>query len=302
MSLFSSQSVACMPQTAKVADYVKLFSITDSTQNFAREIVQNNEISERSDGKPTIFAIAADDQTAGRGRLGREWVSRPGESFLVSFLTLLPKKIVTNADINGWLPIIAGLSARDALLDVFSKYKSSFMHGEDCKLKLKWPNDIFLHDCKEGGILTELVAVPGREDLMGVVFGIGMNLYVPQEVLPIKKATSLQMHITKLPEAQELRDVIAASIVTRLRSRLYDFVKDYQNNVADLLKEVTCVCWTLDREVNVHPVDGSVITGTAVCIGKNASLTIRAKTGEDIVVKSGDVHAVAYDEDVFPER
>ena len=110
------------------------------------------------------------------------------------------------------------------------------------------------------------------------------------------------MHITKLPEAQELRDVIAASIVTRLRSRLYDFVKDYQNNVADLLKEVTCVCWTLGREVNVHPVDGSVITGTAVCIGKNASLTIRAKTGEDIVVKSGDVHAVAYDEDAFPER
>lgn len=296
MTTFSSQSVALMPRTSNVADLVKYFAITDSTQNIAREIIQKGEIIALDDGKPTIFAIVADEQTAGRGRLGRAWVSRPGESFLVSFVTLLPKTIVMDESRNGWLPIIAGLSARDALLETFREYKSSPIHADACALKLKWPNDVFLHDCKEGGILTEIVADPSKDDVVGVVFGIGLNLHVPQEVLPIKMATSLQMHMSGLPEATELRDVIAAKIVTGLRARLCDFMRDYPSNCADLLKELSDVCWTLGRKVNVHPVDGSVVTGTAVRIGEDASLTIRKDSGEEIVVKSGDVQAVAYEE------
>ena len=299
MTTFSSQSVASLPRTSSAADSTILFDITDSTQNIAREMIQNHKISDRADGKPPIYAIAANAQTAGRGRLGRAWVSRPGESFLVSFVTLLPKTIVMDESRNGWLPIIAGLSARDALLETFKECGSEPMHGDECALKLKWPNDVFLHDCKEGGILTEIVAVPDRDDVVGVVFGIGLNLNVPQEVLPIKMATSLQMHMTALPEAEELRDRIAAKIVDRLRSRLCDFMcdltRDYATSCAALLKELSDVCWTLGREVNVHPVDGSVVTGTAVRVGEDASLTIREDSGEEIVVKSGDVQAVAYE-------
>ena len=295
MTTFSSQSVASLPRTSSAADSTILFDITDSTQNIAREMIQNHKISDRADGKPPIYAIAANSQTAGRGRLGRAWVSRPGESFLVSFVTLLPKTIVMDENRNGWLPIIAGLSARDALLETFKECGSEPMHGNECTLKLKWPNDVFLHDCKEGGILTEIVAVPDRSDVVGVVFGIGLNLNVPQEVLPIKMATSLQMHMTALPEAEELRDRIAAKIVDRLRSRLCDFMRDYPSNCVGLLKELSDVCWTLGREVNVHPVDGRVVTGTAVRIGEDASLTIREDSGEEIVVKSGDVQAVAYE-------
>ncbi|MFU0662842.1 biotin--[acetyl-CoA-carboxylase] ligase [Gardnerella vaginalis] len=296
MTTFSSQSVASLPHTSSAADSTILFDITDSTQNIAREMIQNHKISDRADGKPPIYAIAANAQTAGRGRLGRAWVSRPGESFLVSFVTLLPKTIVMDESRNGWLPIIAGLSARDALLETFKECGSEPIHGNECSLKLKWPNDVFLHDCKEGGILTEIVAVPDRDDVVGVVFGIGLNLCVPQEVLPIKMATSLQMHMTALPEAEELRDRIAAKIVDRLRSRLCDFMRDYPSNCAGLLKELSDVCWTLGREVNVHPVDGRVVTGTAVRVGEDASLTIREDSGEEIVVKSGDVQAVAYEE------
>lgn len=296
MTTFSSQSVASLPRTSSAADSTILFDITDSTQNIAREMIQNHKISERTDGKPPIYAIAANSQTAGRGRLGRAWVSRQGESFLVSFVTLLPKTIVMDESRNGWLPIIAGLSARDALLETFKECGSEPMHGNECALKLKWPNDVFLHDCKEGGILTEIVAVPDCDDVVGVVFGIGLNLCVPQEVLPIKMATSLQMHMTALPEAEELRDRIAAKIVDRLRSRLCDFMRDYPSNCAGLLKELSDVCWTLGREVNVHQVDGRVVTGTAVRVGEDASLTIREDSGEEIVVKSGDVQAVAYEE------
>lgn len=283
-----------LPLTEASSDGLVYVACTDSTQNIAREMISNGDIRVKKSGELPIYAIVADDQTAGRGRLGREWVSRSGESFLVSFVTLLPKKIVMDANRNGWLPILSGFATRDALLETFGKYKSEAIHGKDCTLKLKWPNDIFLHDCKEGGILTELVSSVD-EDLIGVVFGIGLNLHVPQEVLPIKMATSLQMHMTSLPESYELRDVIASNIVRGLRSRLADFVEKYPNNSSDLLNEVNEVCWTLGREVSVHPVDGDVVKGVALRIGEDASLTIRKDSGEEVVVKSGDVNAVAYE-------
>lgn len=303
MTTFSSQSVASLQRTESAADCVKFFTLTDSTQNIARELIRQDKFLERTDGKPTIYAIVADEQTAGRGRLGRKWVSRLGESFLVSFVTLLPKNIVMDAECNGWLSIIAGLAARDALLEVFEECGSQPKHGDECALKLKWPNDVFLHDCKEGGILTEIVAPANSSDSatssdsadkIGVVFGIGLNLNVPQDVLPIKMSTSLHMHTTHLPAPQALRDMIAAKIVTGLRARLDNFISKYPQNSADLLAEVNAVSWTLGRAVNVHPVGGGMITGTAVRIGNDASLTIRKNSGEEIVVTSGDVQAVAY--------
>lgn len=62
-----------------------------------------------------IAVVATDTQTAGRGRLDHTWVSKAGESFTVSFVTRVPRTIATNADVNGWLQMIAGLSVRDAL-------------------------------------------------------------------------------------------------------------------------------------------------------------------------------------------
>lgn len=288
-----------LPLTKRQADGLVYVSCTDSTQNIARNMIKKGDICASKDGKLPVYAIVADDQTAGRGRLGRKWVSRPGESFLVSFVVLLPKNIVMDASRNGWLPIIAGLCARDSLLETFSEYKSKAIHGDECTLKLKWPNDIFLHDCKEGGILTELVSSTDN-NYIGVVFGIGLNLHVPQFVLPIKMATSLQMHMTSLPESLKLRDFIASHIVSALRLRLSDFIEKYPNNYDDLLSEFTKVCWTLDRFVSVHPVNGNAIKGLAFRIGEDASIAIREDSGNEVVVKSGDVHAVAYEsEDLF---
>ncbi len=65
--------------------------------------------------EPPIAVIVADSQTAGHGRLGRQWVSRPGESSMVSFATVLPQSLVTDPRVNGWLQMIAGLAAIDAL-------------------------------------------------------------------------------------------------------------------------------------------------------------------------------------------
>ncbi|MBT1160587.1 biotin--[acetyl-CoA-carboxylase] ligase [Bifidobacterium sp. SO1] len=120
-----------MPRTvaAVAPGAVLLFDEIGSTNTFAREALADGRLTagcDRADDGATdgrqavgvIAAVATDTQTAGRGRLDHTWVSKAGESFTVSFVTRVPRTIATNAQINGWLQMIAGLSARDALREV----------------------------------------------------------------------------------------------------------------------------------------------------------------------------------------
>ena len=199
----------------------------DSTQNIARKELLNCDFESSSILNPLVCAIIANNQSAGRGRLGRKWVSESGQSFLASYGAILPKSVVIDHKYNGWLPMIAGLCARDALIDALkevgarkicevgevSKVENKiFDFGQE--IKIKWPNDIFIGDCKEGGILTEIAAIANNsyvenhessQQNIGVIFGIGLNLNVSKSNLPIEKATSLQMHYANLPKCNAIK-------------------------------------------------------------------------------------------------
>lgn len=88
----------------------------DSTQNIARKELIDCDFESSSILNPLVCAIIANNQSAGRGRLGRKWVSESGQSFLASYGAVLPKSVVMDSKYNGWLPMIAGLCARDALI------------------------------------------------------------------------------------------------------------------------------------------------------------------------------------------
>lgn len=109
---------------------VRVGSVT-STQDIAR-------------GLPVGSVVVAEHQTAGRGRLERRWEAPSGAALLVSFV-LAP---------NPLLSLAAGVAAAQAC-------------GPD--VRLKWPNDLLLHEKKLGGILVETTA--GRS-----ICGIGINL------------------------------------------------------------------------------------------------------------------------------
>jgi BirA family biotin operon repressor/biotin-[acetyl-CoA-carboxylase] ligase len=100
--------------------------------------------------EPTL--LVAEFQRAGRGRLGRSWSSKPGDSLTFSLgLPLQP------SDWSG-LSLAVGLSLAEAL------------HPD---VRLKWPNDLWLRDCKLGGILVEVASSGGRSH---VVVGVGLNI------------------------------------------------------------------------------------------------------------------------------
>jgi BirA family biotin operon repressor/biotin-[acetyl-CoA-carboxylase] ligase len=311
-----------MPRTIEVADRVVARAVMDSTNVFARYMIDEGQIYPRVDGKVPITVVAADLQTEGHGRLGRTWVNMPGESFTVSFATVLPRYLATDPNINGWLQMCAGLSAINAIREVCDNDVVASAKPE-CVFSLKWPNDIFCHDLKLGGILCELVTLPHpeeadpysayqgaayrddpnhdeiRQDMLetnedldtyvGVVFGIGINLAVRAERLPTPLSTSLQMHRDGLPTAQVLRDMIAAALVVQLRSRLQSCIDDTDHAMSTLLKETRTECWTLGRRVEAHLAQGTVVVGTAISLNPDASLNIRDDDGNIHVVHTGDV-------------
>ena len=279
-------TVPRMPRTEQEADRLIALAEVDSTNTLAGEMLADGQIggNPADDGKITV--IAADYQTGGHGRLGRAWVNRPGESFTVSFVTVMPADVVADDTVNGWLPTLAGLASRDAIRSaVFSI--GARPRQQDCTLAIKWPNDIFCHGLKLGGILVQLV--PLDEHRTGVIIGIGINLALRAESLPTPQSTSLQLHVDPLPDVQVLRDLIAAGITAGLRDRIARFVRDRKAYAAQLLEETRQVSWTLGRRVEARLVGGETIVGRAIRINPDASLAIVDDEGVEHTVTTGDV-------------
>ncbi len=116
-------------------------------------------------GAPEGTLVVGEVQSAGRGRLGREWLSEPGQGLLFSFLArpvLPPEMMVT-------LPLVAGIAMSLALRET----------GVDAGLK--WPNDVLIGERKVCGILCE--AHTSARGIEGIVIGVGVNVgAVPEAV------------------------------------------------------------------------------------------------------------------------
>lgn len=275
-----------MPRTEQKADRLITLAEVDSTNVLAGEMLKDGRIGgdPADDGK--IAVIAADYQTGGHGRLGRAWVNRPGESFTVSFVTVMPANVVADETVNGWLPTLAGLASRDAIRSAVLS-SGARPRQQDCTLSIKWPNDIFCHGLKLGGILVQLVPLDARRT--GVIIGIGINLALRAESLPTPQSTSLQLHVESLPDTQVLRDRIAADLVSGLRERITRFVDDRTTYAAQLLEETRQVSWTLGRRAEAKLVGGETIIGRAVRINPDASLAIVDDEGVEHTITTGDV-------------
>ena len=244
-----------MPRTTEVADNVIAVVETASTNTLARQMLRDAPWRLRPTGVPVWpwWPLMCRARAAAAGTHMGE-CSRRIDDLLVHRHAAggrdrrrQRKRLAT---------VIAGFAALDAL-----RGRARRMWGcqwKDCGLRLKWPNDLFCQGRKLGGILTEMVPLPGRDDSAALVIGIGINLAIPADRLPTEQSTSLQLHVQGLPDARTLRDMIAAHIVRSLSSRLSGFVADPHAAAERLREETSCVCWTLGRRVEARFTDGSV--------------------------------------------
>lgn len=237
------------------------------------EVVQeatstNAEVAERfRGGEQAGLVLVAEDQTAGRGRLGRDWVTPPRSSLIVSFL-LEPGggRGDVPAERWPWLPLLSGVAAAAAVRRVTG-----------VQVELKWPNDVLADGRKLGGILLERVE---KDGVAAAVVGIGINCDQTQSELPVPEATSLAL-VTRAPVD---RSALLSALVDELGAR-YD---EWQAG-ADLRPAYLELCLTPGQEVRVA-VPGGEVVGLAVDVDPNGRLVVRTEAGEQHLGAGDVVH------------
>lgn len=155
-------------------------------------------------GAPSGSVLAAERQTAGRGRRGRSWLSTPGDSLTFSLLWRFPHGTVLDG-----LSLAVGVALARGL--------KSIGIG---KIALKWPNDVLLDGRKLAGILIELAPGPRPET---AVIGIGLNLRLPQE-LPEELSSTVAALCDAGGELPP-RNVLLAQLLRALHEQLVDFTR-----------------------------------------------------------------------------
>jgi BirA family biotin operon repressor/biotin-[acetyl-CoA-carboxylase] ligase len=217
-------------------------------------------------GAPEGLVIAAEQQTAGRGRQGRTWLSRPGAALMFSVL-LRPSPVPQTA--RGWLPLLAGVATTAALRTVAS-----------VDARLKWPNDVLVGDRKLAGILAE-------QSGDAVVVGIGINVLGAEEELPVPTATSLAMHGAGETDRTEL----LAEVLRQLGGWYLRWRGTGPGDADGCGLRAEYLRWsaTAGRPVRVQLPGGRVLAGVAAGVDESGRLLVRADGGDVIPVSAGDV-------------
>lgn len=220
--------------------------------------------------------VVADYQSAGRGRLARQWQAPAGSSIAVSAVVPMPAE--RTADL-GWLPLLSGLAMRSALAQV------ARVPG-----RLKWPNDVMVQEPagsvpgqqmpwrKICGILCEMVSGAGL-----VVIGAGANIDQQRGELPVETATSLMLC--------GAGDVCREDLIVVYLGELGELYRAWSAGGAGLeALRVQYRTWalTIGLQVDVHQPDGRVVRGLATRVDDAGRLVVSSH-GSSTAHAAGDV-------------
>ena len=201
------------------------------------------------------FVVVADEQTGGKGRLGRKFFSPKGGLY---FSMLLKP---ANRDVLDKLTLIAAVATADAI---------KMTCGDD--VSIKWVNDIYIGSKKCCGILSETT-----ENLKGfAIVGIGVNICgVPKEVEDI---------------ACGVTDIGGSTRFLLLESILSNFLELYQDfDGAKVVGAYKDRCSTIGKSVSVFENDGNEYMAQAIDIDDGGHLVVLTGSGEKRILSSGEV-------------
>ncbi|MFF2199303.1 biotin--[acetyl-CoA-carboxylase] ligase [Streptomyces sp. NPDC058145] len=214
--------------------------------------------------------LVAEEQTAGRGRLDRQWTAPPRSGLFFSVL-LEPAEVPVAR--WGWLPLLTGVAVATGL---------SRAAGVDTALK--WPNDLLVtvggEERKTGGILAE------RAGDDGVVIGVGINVSLRAQELPVPQAGSLALAGAVSTD----RDPLLRAVLRSLEDWYGRWRSAGGDPAASGLQETYAAgCATLGRTVRAElPGDRSVV-GEAIAIDGDGRLVIATEAGVREPVGAGDI-------------
>lgn len=225
-----------------------------STNDRARELLE-------TDGHGV--AVVTDLQTAGRGRLGRSWVSPAGVNLMCS-VAIRPRLDARDA---GWLGAAAALAVREACLPW-------------ADLAVRWPNDLVAADgAKVAGLLLETAIVDDR--LAHAVLGTGINVNWARAEMPAE----IRAGATSLRELAG-REVDRVALLARLLDALDAEVRALEGG-ASPIERLRAVSWLDGRALEIDAGEAT-LRGTGAGIGDDGSLLVDTEAGR-VALAHGEV-------------
>lgn len=222
-------------------------------------------------GAPEGLVLVAEEQTAGRGRMGRSWLSPPRAALTFSVLVRPPGVPPAR---RGWLPLLAGVATATAVQQV-----------SGLGAQLKWPNDVLLGPRKLAGILAELSGD-------AVVIGVGVNVSTAGDELPPAAAGSLPATSLRLEGSASLD---RARLLGRILGEIERWYLAWRDTsppgdpeASGLRAAYLSLCATVGREVRVELPAGTARHGTAIGIDADGRLVVSTPEGR-LAVGAGDV-------------
>lgn len=254
--LYNADEITAGLETQLLGRHVFCYDSIDSTNEEAKRQALR--------GAPGGSLFIAEQQTAGKGRLGRSWVSAPGAGMWFSILLrpgILPLRVAATT-------LLAGLAVCESIRSVTG-----------CRAMIKWPNDIVIGSKKVCGILAELSAEMERVEFLVVGIGINANTAGFPESLQ-EKATSLRLESGKpVRRVTLLQDILA---------RFETLLKENAAPTPSFMERYRSLCASLNRQV-AFARNGQQLTGTAEDVTAQGELLVRLPDGGLEKVFSGEV-------------
>lgn len=211
--------------------------------------------------------IIADEQTTGKGRLGRRWISPAGKNLYLSII-LRPPISPRGATI---LTIMSAVACCNAIRNI------TFL-----PVMIKWPNDLIIDDKKIGGILTEIKA--DIDKISYAIIGIGINVNIDIEEFP-EDVREIATSIKTLTGRQFSRTDMIISILKEMQ-KWYDVL--LSNGKMEILSHWQKLSSTIGKKVKATIWD-NVYIGLAETIDNDGLLILRLQDNTCMKIDAGDI-------------
>jgi BirA family biotin operon repressor/biotin-[acetyl-CoA-carboxylase] ligase len=236
------------------------FDSIDSTSNHAKAIALK--------GAKEGTVVIAEEQTKGRGRLGRSWLSPKGQGIWMSII-LRPDIIPTHA-----------MKVTQIVAAAITKALRKFTKDD---VLIKWPNDIVLHKKKVCGILTEMSAEIDKVNF--VIVGIGVNANMDETILP-KDLEDKAVSLAKYMDDNISRREIVKEILYEFEKLYMDFIESKSiHKSINICRQYSA---TLNNPVRIISKDGEV-KARAIDLSEDGQLIVEYEDGRVEKVFSGEV-------------
>ena len=255
--ILSKQGIASFLTDKSLTKNLKIYRTLPSTNLTARELAHA--------GAPGGTVVIADEQTVGRGRMGRDFFSPAGSGVYMSIL-LRPDMSIQNGLLITTAAAVAVCRAIEGLFDVAPR--------------IKWVNDILIGGKKVCGILTEGAAGFESGSIDHIILGIGINFSTALHTFPdeIKTIAASLSH----SQSPVVRNALIAAVLDQLFALLpglesREFIGDYKSRSAVLGKQIEIVR------------GGETTPCTAVDITRDGGLVVRYADGRQETLTSGEI-------------